>query len=762
MNEAPRFARARPRSTRLLDYAPKQDTHLDEALIRALAETHSYRSGMPQQRRRHARRARGALPARRSAQAGAVALQARHRDRSPRCASARRTRSSRTPTSSRRPSASGASAFASDRDRLHVVRAHARRPRDPPAARGPPLRLRSHDRQRARAARSTTCSIRTSRPTASASRTCATTTYASSIIDGKSPEVTITRGGTDKKPHGMAEFIAQEEFDRERGFWFAPDGKHVAFEEVDQSDVETLSIVDPAHPEREPDKAYYPRAGKTNAVIALRHRVDAAAATRRGSSGTRRSSPTSRPCVWDEGAPLTIYVLDRAQKNGELLAVDDEDRQDARAAHRARRRVAQRGHERPAVDAGRKERSSGRPSATGAWELELREAGRQRHRARARSSPPARAIARVARSRLRQEASSSSRRARSRRERSPCGPSRSRGGVAAADRAARRRRRRHLRHVPRAYRRLHRHHDELPAPTSCSTRRASSSRTLPTRGRARRGCREVELRTRRRRRLPRRGRAAARLRCRSHKYPVVDAAYGGPGVNVVTARRVPLHSRADDRRRARRPSSSPIDARGTPYRDRAWERALAGKFGDAPGRGAHRGAARARRARCPEIDLDRVGVYGWSFGGYFAAAAVLSHPELYKAGVAGAPPADWHDYDTAYTERYLGVPDVRRRRTTRHDRVAARDERTQAPVPRPLLLLHGTADDNVYFRTARSSSPRRSRARTAGHVHPARRSDAPRRRPAHSLLQWRLTAEFLRDSSATPQRAESPRRSNDR
>ena len=98
------------------------------------------------------------------------------------------------------------------------------------------------------------------------------------------------------------------------------------------------------------------------------------------------------------------------------------------------------------------------------------------------------------------------------------------------------------------------------------------------------------------------------------------------------------------------------------------------------------------------MDLERVGIYGWSFGGYFSALAVLKHPELYKVGVAGAPVIDWRDYDTAYTERYLGLPsdnaavydaaDV----TTWAKRAIAPD----APA-RPLLVFHGTADDNVYF-----------------------------------------------------------------
>ncbi|NIS37568.1 MAG: prolyl oligopeptidase family serine peptidase, partial [Actinobacteria bacterium] len=68
-------------------------------------------------------------------------------------------------------------------------------------------------------------------------------------------------------------------------------------------------------------------------------------------------------------------------------------------------------------------------------------------------------------------------------------------------------------------------------------------------------------------------------------------------------------------------------------------------------------ALRALGERIPEMDLSRVGIYGWSFGGYFSAHAVMQRPEVFHAGVAGAPVADWRDYDTHYTERYMGLPD---------------------------------------------------------------------------------------------------------
>jgi dipeptidyl-peptidase-4 len=94
----------------------------------------------------------------------------------------------------------------------------------------------------------------------------------------------------------------------------------------------------------------------------------------------------------------------------------------------------------------------------------------------------------------------------------------------------------------------------------------------------------------------------------------------------------------------------------------------------------------------PEIDLERVGVFGWSFGGYFSAMATIQRPDVFKVGVAGAPVTDWRDYDTHYTERYLGLPE---NNAIAYDASSALTEAGQ--LQRPLLLIHGTADDNVYF-----------------------------------------------------------------
>jgi dipeptidyl-peptidase-4 len=134
-----------------------------------------------------------------------------------------------------------------------------------------------------------------------------------------------------------------------------------------------------------------------------------------------------------------------------------------------------------------------------------------------------------------------------------------------------------------------------------------------------------------------------------------------------------------------------LDNRGTPGRGRDWFRAIRNNAIDIPLDDQVAGL-QALGAEYPEMDLSRVGVTGWSFGGYFTAMAVMRRPDMFAAGVAGAPVVDWQDYDTFYTERYMGLP---------QDNEAgyrASNVLTYAnQLARPLLLVHGVTDDNVYF-----------------------------------------------------------------
>jgi dipeptidyl-peptidase-4 len=131
------------------------------------------------------------------------------------------------------------------------------------------------------------------------------------------------------------------------------------------------------------------------------------------------------------------------------------------------------------------------------------------------------------------------------------------------------------------------------------------------------------------------------------------------------------------------------DGRGTPGRGSAWERAVHHDLAT-PVLEDQITALRHAAAEHPELDLSRVAIRGWSFGGYLAALAVLRRPDVFHAAIAGAPVTEWRLYDTHYTERYLGDPNA-------HPEVY--DASSLLPLAsglqRPLLLIHGLADDNV-------------------------------------------------------------------
>jgi dipeptidyl-peptidase-4 len=131
------------------------------------------------------------------------------------------------------------------------------------------------------------------------------------------------------------------------------------------------------------------------------------------------------------------------------------------------------------------------------------------------------------------------------------------------------------------------------------------------------------------------------------------------------------------------------DGRGTPGRGSEWERAvhldLAGPVLDDQVEALERAAEQHG-----VLDLGRVAIRGWSFGGYLAALAILRRPDVFHAAIAGAPVSEWRLYDTHYTERYLGDPG---------EQPEVYDACSLLPLAaeasRPLLLIHGLADDNV-------------------------------------------------------------------
>ncbi|HTG46032.1 MAG TPA: DPP IV N-terminal domain-containing protein [Actinomycetota bacterium] len=172
--------------------------------------------------------------------------------------------------------------------------------------------------------------------------------------------------------------------------------------------------------------------------------------------------------------------------------------------------------------------------------------------------------------------------------------------------------------------------------------------------------------------------------------PVLLSPYGGPHFRLVVRWRGAYRT---DQYFADRLGAAVlvIDGRGMPGRSVSWEHAVQGDFSLTLDDQIEGLASAAER--WPFLDLSRVAIRGWSFGGMLSAMAVLKRPDVFHAAVAGAPVGDQRLYDTHYTERYLGDPNADPEpyaRSSPITYVAGAD-----PV-RPLLLIHGFADDNVF------------------------------------------------------------------
>jgi dipeptidyl-peptidase-4 len=549
-------------------------------------------------------------------------------------------------------------------------------------------------------------------------------------IDG-GHEAAVTRGGTDTKTHGVAEFIAQEELDRSRGFWWAPDGKDLLYEEADTSKVEELKIADPAHPERDPERSAYPRAGKANAVIRL-GLTNAQGGATRWVKWDNAAFPYVASVRWEKGALPTIYLLDRLQRHGLLLKIDPRD---GTTTTLLEERDEAWLNVDPSVPRWLPDGSAFFWSSerSGGWELELHDASGKLSSTTAKKGAgyrellafdPARKVAYVTASSEPTGAAVFS---------VPFAGGEPNviayvdgGGVITA----------HFGHSETIFAAMEgardglrlfsvrsvdgKLHVELPSVSQAPP-------FLPNLELLKAGPDEIRV---------------AIVRPHSFvsgkKYPIIDAAYGGPGYNVVVADAFAF-LRAQWIADETGAIVVAIDARGTKWRGREWERAIAGKLGEVPLQG-HAEAIAAIAARFPEVDASRAGIYGWSFGGYLAAFAILNRPDVFKAAVAGAPPTDWRDYDTCYTERYLGLPE--------DNEVAYRKASLLFPDPakpaRPLLLVHGTADDNVYFANSIKLADALEKAGRPFEFMPLASATHQVAQPELAEPAWRRIAEFLR------------------
>ncbi|CAN5578160.1 prolyl oligopeptidase family serine peptidase [soil metagenome] len=524
---------------------------------------------------------------------------------------------------------------------------------------------------------------------------------------------------------GLAEFVAAEEMSRYRGFWWSPDGERLLAARVDESPVQRWHVADPANPDAAPVVLAYPAAGTPNADVELH--VVTVEGRRTQVRWDREQLPYLATADWSERGVL-ISVQSRDQRRWQALEVDPESGDTRLLAEETDEAwveiapgvpawtkagilvtVADREGDRrllfdgePITPTGMQVRgvadvdgdtvvftASNEPT-----EVHLYEVGADRTLHRVSDQPGVHAGRR--RGGLTVQASQSLEWFGTRVQ-----VLRDGAQVATIDSRA----------------------DEPTLTLSATLLRAG----------------DRELRT-------------ALLLPGDHvpgsrKLPVLLDPYGGPHAQRVLAVRSAFLSSqwfADQGF-----AVVVVDGRGTPGRGAAWERAI--HLGVAePVLDDQISALHAVAERYPDdLDLSRVGIRGWSFGGYLAALAVLRRPDIFHAAVAGAPVTDWALYDTHYTERYLGMP------AEQPDAYAATSLLTDAErLERPLMLIHGLADDNVVAaHTLRLSSALLAAGRPhtvlplSGVTHMT-----PQEVVAENLLK--LQVEFLHQALADP----APRR----
>ncbi len=177
--------------------------------------------------------------------------------------------------------------------------------------------------------------------------------------------------------------------------------------------------------------------------------------------------------------------------------------------------------------------------------------------------------------------------------------------------------------------------------------------------------------------------------------PVIVSVYGGPGPQMVNdswAQTVDLRAQMLAQQGF---VVLKVDNRGSPRRGLAFEAAIARRMGQIEVRDQVEGVRWLETLGF--ADVSRVGIYGWSYGGYMALMGLVTAPDVFTAGVAGSPVTFWEGYDTAYTEKYMGTPQENPEGyrlgspLTHVDRLRGK-----------LLVIHGMIDENVHFRhTAR-------------------------------------------------------------
>ncbi|MEU6526872.1 prolyl oligopeptidase family serine peptidase [Streptomyces sp. NPDC046924] len=478
----------------------------------------------------------------------------------------------------------------------------------------------------------------------------------------------------DHVAYGLAEFIAAEEMHRLRGFWWAPESDRLLVARVDDTPVERWWISDPAHPEREPQRVAYPAAGTANADVRLF--VIGLDGTRTEVSWDRARYPYLAHVHWSAaGAPL-LLVQARDQRGQLVLAVDP-DSGATRMVHADEDpdwleifpgvpcwspsgqlvRIADEGGARRLV-VGERPLTGGQLHIRAVLDVSADEVLVSASAGEEAADPEIGEVHVYRVNELGVE----------RVSQEPGVHSAVRaGGVTVLVSAT----------------------PDRPGSRAVVLRDGKPTATVPSYAEDPGMSPRVTLTQGGARRIP-----CAVLMPRDYSgdvpLPVLMDPYGGPhGQRVVAAHNPHLTSQwfADQGF-----AVVVADGRGTPGRSPAWEKAVRHDFTLTLDDQIE---ALQDLAASHPLDLSRVAIRGWSYGGYLAALAVLRRPDVFHAGIAGAPVTDWTLYDTHYTERYLGDPAAHPETYAKNSLVTAEGLSSPADRHRPLMIVHGLADDNV-------------------------------------------------------------------
>ncbi len=511
-----------------------------------------------------------------------------------------------------------------------------------------------------------------------------------SAIDLTSGTVTpLTTGATATVQRGTADFVAAEELDRQDGAWWSPDGRFLAYEEVDSTSVEPHYIASAVDPSRAPDEFRYPRTGTDNPKLRLGI-VSAGGGPTVWAQWDDQDFPYLARVTWPKKGPLSLLVMNRAQTEERLLSVDPKT-----GATKVLLTETDKAWLELAPDAGNGRTPSVFPrwlddgsgflwatERSGQWQIDLHKPdGSLAHKV----TPDGWRVGGLAdidekrgeivvaggpdrlSNALYKVKLAGGKPVALVSERGANGAEFGTGHDVLVNSYS-------WADGQRGVRVLNRDGAVLATLPSV----AEQPPSLPYVTWLTAGAHELDAQIVR----PHDFQAGKR-------YPVLLSVYAGPTLkNVVAVRRRVLAQQcmADHGYIV-----VTVDNRGTPGHDHDFGRAVKGNLIDVPLADQVEGV-QALGAKFPEMDMDHVGVYGWSFGGYFSTMATLRRPDVFKAGVAGAPVIDWQDYDTAYTERYLGLPAENEEGYRVSNALTYADK-----LERPLMLIHGVTDDNVYF-----------------------------------------------------------------